>query len=111
MDISKERAEASEVFRRLPRMLNCAQSVAALCGREELSDGLAGYGGGRAPEGLCGALYAAMSLVPEARRAELRRRFAEEAGDETCSAIKNGKRTSCVDCVALATALARELGN
>lgn len=102
------RAEVRGVFRALPRMLNCAQSVAALTGREEQVDGLSGYGGGRAPEGLCGALYAALSLVPEEKRAALQEAFGREAGAVRCADIKNGSGTPCADCVALAVALARE---
>ena len=109
MQIDKEREEAAVVFRKPPRMLNCSQSVAAVCGRDELVDGLAGFGGGRAPEGLCGALYAALAIVPEAKRDELNRRFAEAVGNVACRDIKAVNKTPCLDCVATAIALAREL--
>lgn len=102
------RQEAKGVFRALPRMLNCAQSVAVLAGREELSDGLSGYGGGRAPEGLCGALHAALMCVPAGKREALLKEFEAEAGNVRCSDLKRENRFPCLDCVALSTALARK---
>ncbi|MBP5640267.1 MAG: C_GCAxxG_C_C family protein [Victivallales bacterium] len=110
MLIDKEREEASLIFRKPPRMLNCSQSVAAACGHDEMVDGLSGFGGGRAPEGMCGALYAAMAMVPEEKRAELRKRFAESVGNEACRDIKAVNKVPCIDCVATAIALAREIG-
>ena len=98
-------AKATAVLRQPPLRLNCAQSVLALCGEEERVDEYASFGGGRAPEGLCGALYAALQLVPEDRRDSLRGAFAAEAGAEKCQEIKQGAGTSCQMCVAIATAL------
>lgn len=88
------------------QMYNCAQSVVALCGHVELCDEMKQCGGGRAPEGLCGALHAALLLVPEDKREEVRQAFALEAGAEKCRDIKGTTGTSCQMCVAIATALA-----
>ena len=98
--------KATATLRQPPRRLNCAQSVLALCGNEGRIEEFAEFGGGRAPEGLCGALYAALQLVPDEKRGALRRAFAEEAGAEKCLDIKKGSGTSCQMCVAIAAALA-----
>ena len=97
---------ATAILRQPPRRLNCSQSVLALCGIEDRMEEFAEFGGGRAPGGLCGALYAALQLVPEERRGALRRAFAAEAGAEKCLDIKRGAGTSCQMCVAIAAALA-----
>lgn len=101
-------SKATAVLRQPPLQLNCAQSVLALCGVEARMDEFAAFGGGRAPEGLCGALYAALQLVPEDRRDALRRAFAAEAGAEKCLDIKRGTGTSCQMCVAIAASLAKD---
>ena len=101
-------AEANSVLRQPPMRLNCAQSVMAMCGGGERVEEFANFGGGRAPEGLCGALYAALQLVPEGNRAAVRKAFAAEAGAEKCVDIKQGTGTSCQMCVAIAAALVKE---
>ena len=98
-------SKATAVLRQPPLRLNCAQSVLALCGMEDRVDEYASFGGGRAPGGLCGALYAALQLLPEERRDSARSTFAAEAGAEKCQEIKQGTGTSCQMCVAIATAL------
>ncbi|MGN0878031.1 MAG: hypothetical protein ACI4WT_01085 [Oligosphaeraceae bacterium] len=104
---SHDRDEARKVFRAAPHFLNCAQSVASLAGADAQVDGLAGYGGGRAPGGLCGALHAALELVPPSRRDDLLRDFEQAVGNQRCADIKRENRTPCLDCVAIATQLAR----
>ena len=51
--------KALELFTAVPKMHNCAQAVAEGCGHPEMVAELASCGGGRAPEGLCGALHSA----------------------------------------------------
>ncbi|MGN0866574.1 MAG: hypothetical protein ACI4SG_02710 [Oligosphaeraceae bacterium] len=84
---------------------NCAQSVALGNGREELVEELSRCGGGRAPEGICGALHAALLLAPEEERPALQEAFRKEAGALTCREIKGGALTPCVQCVEIAAAL------
>ncbi len=55
---------ASELFSAVPHRHNCAQAVACGCGGEELYNELQSCGCGRAPGGVCGALYAAQLLNP-----------------------------------------------
>ena len=51
-------------FRAPPEMYNCAQSVVSVAEDASLLDEMKSCGGGRAPEGLCGALWGAMALSP-----------------------------------------------
>lgn len=63
--------------------------------------------GGRAPEGACGALYAAMYLNPN--KAEfIKAEFAKEVGDFRCAEIKGKYKTPCEECVRIAARLASE---
>ncbi|HTP25228.1 MAG TPA: C-GCAxxG-C-C family (seleno)protein [Anaeromyxobacteraceae bacterium] len=91
--------------------LNCAQSV--LKGfREQVEisqqdiDEAQGLGAGKAPDGICGALYAALRLLenPEERET-VRGAFAVRTGSEQCRAIRKARRVSCVQCVEIAAKL------
>lgn len=99
---------AEEIFARVPKTHNCAQSVAAGCGHEELLDDLAACGGGRAPGGLCGALHAALAILPEEKRAEAKAEFIRRIGAADCRTIKTGCGTPCSKCVAVAAALVQK---
>jgi len=87
--------------------LNCAQSIAnAFKEKFNLSDdfvdSFGAFGGGRAPGGLCGALYAAMTILEEVdkkKAEELMQYFYNNSGAFECSNIKAGKKLSCVGCV------------
>ena len=82
----------------------CAQTIAAAFGKDDV-DTLAhmkSCSGGRAPEGRCGALWAALQLAPEDKRTELAEAFARQAGSEKCREIKQGKHTTCQRCVEIA---------
>ena len=75
---------ALKVFRQPPERLNCAQSV--LHAWREVSDDtgialadLKPFGGGRAPDGLCGALHAACMVAP-GRAEALKQNFAARLG-------------------------------
>ncbi|MPN03394.1 hypothetical protein SDC9_150624 [bioreactor metagenome] len=107
--MSKEKALA--IFTAVPRTHNCAQAVAAGFAREALVDTLHDCGGGRAPEGLCGALHAALLMAPEDRREELRKRFAAGAGSVYCRTLKQELKFPCAECVRLGAALAEEFAD
>ncbi|MBP1626998.1 MAG: hypothetical protein H6Q00_1473 [Holophagaceae bacterium] len=87
--------------------LNCAQSVAAAFGEDPQA--FASCGSGRAPEGWCGAAYAAAHLTgnPEA----IRGAFHERAGAVTCQAIRRNRQLPCPGCVETAARLTKELKN
>jgi len=61
------------------------------------------YGGGRSPDGLCGALYAVKYILnnqqDKEKLAELKEYFLENAGALECSNIRGMKKLSCVGCV------------
>ena len=100
---------ALKMFRQPPDRLNCAQSVLHAW-REVFGDttitipGLKPVGAGRAPEGLCGAIYAACLLAPD--RAEgLKAAFAARVGSLYCKEIRAARKHCCADCVAEAAEL------
>lgn len=97
--------KAFSLFTATPKLHNCAQAVAAGSGREDLVPELAVCGGGRAPEGLCGALYAATLLAVPEKTAILKEEFSAAAGALTCREIKSGTKFPCSECVRLAADL------
>lgn len=100
---------ALKVFRQPPERLNCAQSVLHAW-REVFGDTaitvpeLKPFGAGRAPEGLCGAIYAACLLAPD-RAEELKAAFTARIGSLYCKGIRAARKHSCADCVAEAAEL------
>ena len=100
---------ALKVFRQPPDRLNCAQSV-LYAWREVFGDtaitvaDLKPFGAGRAPDGLCGALYAACLLAPS-RAEELKAAFAARLGSLYCKEIRAAKKHPCAECVAEAAEL------
>ncbi len=99
--MDKFRKLAKEVFHQPPESYNCAQSVAAISGRLELVPHYKVCGGGRVEGNICGALYAALQIVPEEKRDEVLQAFKKGAGATTCKEIKGGQKTPCEECVAL----------
>ena len=88
---------------------NCAQSVIKAF---EHLDGIdenvliefKEFGGGKAPDGICGALYAGKAILkdqPE-KIATLEEKFVEKADFNTCIEIKTETGFPCRDCVELA---------
>jgi hypothetical protein len=100
---------ALKVFRLPPDRLNCAQSVLyawrEVCGETAITVAdLKPFGAGRAPEGLCGAVYAACQLAPN-RAEELRAAFAARLGSLHCKEIRAAKKHPCAECVAIGAEL------
>lgn len=89
---------------------NCAQSVVfALNLKTQDSrhseEDFAGYGGGRAPGGLCGAVHASCELAG-ANAETIQKSFAEKTGGFlTCRDIRMSRKLSCSECVGLAAEL------
>ena len=101
--------QALATFRQKPYMYNCAQTVCAAFGREDLVEPMATCGGGRAPEGTCGALYGAMQVAPE-KAASFLATFTAAHGASTCREIKGCNRVPCQECVRKAAELLVENG-
>jgi hypothetical protein len=103
------KTHATAVFHRPPANLNCAQAVLdayqSVTGRSvaPVADYKA-HGGGRAPGGECGALYAACQCAPESATA-IRAQFAARAGSTLCKELKGERRFPCEQCVGTATEL------
>jgi len=95
------------------RRLNCAQSVAIMLEREgvfshEEFEALAGCGNGRAPEGYCGGVFAAISALEKIGAdsvAQFETQFAARASSLKCEEIKRARVLTCSQCVAYAAEL------
>ena len=91
--------------------LNCAQSVLRAFQHqmgvpEHAVQQAKQLGGGRAEEGRCGALHAALQLSgDEATRSKVLEAFVERAGAAKCRDIRKRQSLSCAQCVELAAAL------
>ncbi len=87
---------------------NCAQSIlrgfqVAKAVPEQMIITAKAMGGGRAPEGRCGALHAALELTSDpAARERLIQSFVAKAGSEACREIKKHRKLTCEECVRLA---------
>ena len=90
--------QALSTFRQPPYMYNCAQTVCAAFGREDLLEEMKVCGGGRAPEGTCGALYGAMQVAPE-KAEEIKAAFCGVTGATQCNQLKSEKKVACQTCV------------
>ncbi|MBQ9095769.1 MAG: hypothetical protein IJY53_05490 [Akkermansia sp.] len=101
--------KALSTFREPPFMYNCAQTICAAFGREDLIESMKACGGGKAPDGTCGALYAAMTLAGD-KAETIRTAFTATHGACTCRELKGGSpRVACQDCVKTAAALLEQL--
>ncbi|MDR1699170.1 MAG: C-GCAxxG-C-C family protein [Prevotellaceae bacterium] len=108
-----QRKKSEEFFHQMPENWNCAQSIlkgfqAELNIPESRVAEFKAYGGGRVPEGICGALYAANILLSEQGKKSVNGEFAIKVGAIHCLNIKKEARTSCKDCVKIADKLVEE---
>jgi hypothetical protein len=94
-------------FRVPPTMYNCAQTVASVTEDENIISDMKSCGGGRAPDGLCGALYAAIMISPPEKRAEVRKEFEKRLGAQTCTELKQDLKVPCPVCVRVAAEVAK----
>ncbi len=103
--------QAHALFTAVPKKHNCAQAVVDGCGgTSECVAEMAACGGGRAPGGLCGALYGALVMCPEASEA-IKAEFARDVGALTCRDIKTTAGTPCPICVEVAAKLVEKYTN
>lgn len=77
---------------------NCAQSIIAAYGDKDEIDSYLPFGGGRAPENICGALFAGMNILGEADSSAIMDYFVLKAGTAKCRELKANK-FPCLDCV------------
>lgn len=102
--------KAVELFNSVPKINNCAQTIAAAAGRDDLIGEMKLCGGGKAPGSICGALHAAMVIAGEAKGESIRNEFSSILGAETCSDLKNYEMVPCVRCVEKAAELLEKYG-
>ena len=105
-----ERIKSEAYFHKKPEHFNCAQSILKGFQAEfQISDETVGafrsFGGGRAENGLCGALYAANYLMEKTGKGALNASFAKKTMSEKCREIKKNKLCSCEACVRIADEL------
>lgn len=94
---------------------NCAQAVALAWKDKKQPESdhhvrFSGCGGGKAPEGLCGALHAACELGGNPLKEKLKEKFSRAAqGHITCREIRQNRIMPCAECVATAAGILEEL--
>ncbi len=95
-----------QALERFRNPYSCAQTIwAAYGGGDDRLDEMKANSGGRAPDNMCGALYAALQILPEGKRRETEEKFAKLAGSTKCLEIKTKFKTPCQDCVKFAATL------
>lgn len=99
------KTHALAVFHRPPERLNCAEAVLAahqtVTGDHSIAvASFKPWGGGRAPDGRCGALHAACTLAP-ASAEKISAAFLARIGALRCREIEH----PCVECVGTAAEL------
>jgi len=100
--------KATDTFHHPDFNHNCAQAVAyhwkELYPDTSVVEKYVEYGGGRAPQGKCGALFAAMNASPDHAQ-EIEQEFFQQVGATTCREIKTVSKTPCLRCVEVADLL------
>ena len=97
-----------DTFHTAPFNHNYAQAIDYCHPEANLDiDGLRAYGGGRAPGGLCGALYAATLIRPD-KKDEIIARFRELNGATCCRDLKGPARVGCHQCLTTAQQILSE---
>ena len=83
---------------------NCAQAVIKIHDHtdtlEHVIQELNTKGGGRAPHGMCGALYSALEMAnDDDKKQYIREEFVNQNGSENCRELKRVHHTPCEQCV------------
>jgi hypothetical protein len=105
--VSVEKAKAHYTGKLGHRKLNCAQTIVNAFKdkfdvSEEMVERFGAYGGGRAPEGQCGSLYAARTILEKAHPTRIKDcedALLASAGSTKCREIRASRKLSCVGCV------------
>ena len=100
-------SKAVDLYKQDFRPYNCAQAVAVGAGRADLVETLRTCGGGLAPDGTCGALYAVLRMTPPCLHEKIRREFVNVTGAETCREL-NQIGTPCLQCIERAAELVQK---
>ena len=109
--ISRKRAD--EYFHKKPENMNCAQAILKAFEKEfniseqKIAEYKA-YGGGRAENGLCGALFSAKKLLSKDEYERLESKFLAEFGSVDCTELKE-MQYSCKKIVSFVDGLVDEI--
>jgi hypothetical protein len=103
----KEKAKAHFLGQQGYKKLNCGQTIVyAFKDKFSLPDELIaqfeGYGGGKAPEGHCGAFYAGKVILVKYSSEKLKdyeKTLITHAGSTKCKEIRSSRKLSCIGCV------------
>lgn len=111
--MNPDRQKSISYFRTPPCNYTCAQAILKgfqqeFAIKDDLVDEFAEYRGGRAPDGVCGAVYAANYLLRQKGFEPINETFAAKAGSDKCIEIKGTYRFPCPDCIILADQLIEE---
>ena len=105
--MSKEKAKAHFLGQYGHKKLNCGQTIVhAFKDKFSLSDELIpqfeGFGGGKAPEGHCGAFYAAKVILENRHPDKLKdceSSLLTHAGSTKCKNIRSSRKLTCIGCI------------
>lgn len=108
-----KRKKSIEFFRVPPCNYTCAQAILKGFQNEFLIseaevDAFIEYRGGRAPEGICGAVYAANHLLGKVGKDGIDEDFEKISGSVKCLEIKSTYHFPCPECIKLADKLIEE---
>ena len=109
--MSTRTEKAIAFFASVPKAGNCAQCVAKAFADDAAVIEMAVCGGGNAPQGICGALHAALTLCDEKDREELRDAFRKRTGSDLCRELKDRFKIPCSKCVEIASELLEKKRN
>ena len=106
--------KAVDCFNKNPNRYNCATDIIlAFKGKIFIDKDFAEFksmGYGRAPEGICGALFAVKYLLKDPKDKKYAEDyFQDEAGSLECRKIRKLKKLTCVGCVETAAHILEEL--
>ncbi len=108
--------KAEDYFHKPPYDYNCAQAILKAYQKkfnipENLIEEFKANGGGRAEDGICGALYSALYLMrqnPEELKA-IQNKFIKQIGSPYCKTIKQNNNTPCLKCVNTAFFIVKDI--
>ena len=117
--MSVEKAKAHYMGKPGYRRLNCAQTILnAFKDKfdlpEDFIEQFGASGGGRAPEGQCGSLYAAKVMLEKVHPniiKDCEDALFSSAGSTKCHEIRASRKLSCIGCVEKVAACVEKIGN
>ena len=107
---------ASDTYRHPDFLHNCSQALAFKFASlypdpDNVLQRFASTGAGRAPGGMCGALYAAIQAFPDAKDVIVSRFAESTSGCTTCRDIKSIAAVPCKRCIDIAEDIIADLAS